>query len=221
RNITSHPKCSRSTGTSSTGCGSWCSVPSSSRRTSSDGQPAPPGLPRPRLPRLVRAHRGDRGVDRAPRCLRGHRRIHPRPRLLLALLRRQRERAAGDTDRAVAVVADGDVQRRERGVRHPGRTHPVPRRIRPAGQRDQPHADPARGQLHLLHPNRALTMAEQTFLLVVVAGALVYARGLTQLWHVAGARRIVTPLQALAFAGAFGVLLVALEPPLDSVVTTS
>ena len=64
-------------------------------------------------------------------------------------------------------------------------------------------------------------MAEQTFLLVVVAGALVYARGLTQLWHVAGARRVVTPLQALAFAGAFGVLLVALEPPLDSAVTTN
>ncbi len=64
-------------------------------------------------------------------------------------------------------------------------------------------------------------MAEQAFLLVVVAGALVYARGLTRLWRVAGARRIVTPLQALAFAGAFGVMLVALEPPLDSAVTTS
>jgi putative membrane protein len=64
-------------------------------------------------------------------------------------------------------------------------------------------------------------MAERLFLLVVVGSALLYGRGLTRLWRVAGARRMVTPLQALAFAGAFGVLLVALEPPLDSAVTTS
>ena len=34
------------------------------------------------------------GVDRAPRRLRRDRRVRPRPRLLLALLRRQRDRAA-------------------------------------------------------------------------------------------------------------------------------
>jgi putative membrane protein len=64
-------------------------------------------------------------------------------------------------------------------------------------------------------------VAEQLFLVVVVAAGLLYARGLTRLWHTAGARRIVTPVQALAFAAAFAVLLVALEPPLDPAVDTS
>jgi cytochrome c oxidase assembly factor CtaG len=64
-------------------------------------------------------------------------------------------------------------------------------------------------------------VAEQLFLVVVVVSALVYARGLSRLWHVAGRRRIVSAPQAAAFAGAFIVLLVALEPPLDSVVATN
>jgi putative membrane protein len=64
-------------------------------------------------------------------------------------------------------------------------------------------------------------VAEQLFLVVVVVSALLYARGLSRLWHVAGRGRIVSTLQAAAFAGAFVVLLVALEPPLDSVVATN
>ena len=64
-------------------------------------------------------------------------------------------------------------------------------------------------------------MAERLFLLVVVAGALVYARGLVRCWRVAGEHRLISPAQAIAFAGALVVLVVALEPPLDSVVTTN
>jgi putative membrane protein len=64
-------------------------------------------------------------------------------------------------------------------------------------------------------------MAERLFLLVVVAGALVYARGLVRCWRVVGEHRLISPAQALAFGGALVVLVVALEPPLDSAVTTN
>jgi putative membrane protein len=61
-------------------------------------------------------------------------------------------------------------------------------------------------------------VAEQLALLVVLAGCFVYARGLQRLWRVAGTGRLVTPLQAGCFAGAFIAALLALGPPLDSAV---
>ena len=57
--------------------------------------------------------------------------------------------------------------------------------VRPAHQRDQPDADPPRGQLHLLHPYRWLSNSSSSWW---SSARCVYARGLTRLWHVAGAR---------------------------------
>ena len=58
---------------------------------------------------------------------------------------------------------------------------PLPRRARPAGQRDQPAADPARGQLRLLHRYRAV--AERPASSCWSRLASLYARGLRSLWR--------------------------------------
>jgi putative membrane protein len=52
--------------------------------------------------------------------------------------------------------------------------------------------------------------------LAAVGSMLAYARGINRLWSTAGAYRIVGRAQVLAFCAAMGVLLVALEPPLES-----